>query len=83
MKKIFITVFVISLLAIIFIIPKMYESKIKTSAPELLRLNGFEIVKEGEFHLFTQEVDYVVTKDNVTDSLKVRLSHGSLTIQPN
>ena len=82
-KKIFISVLTLSLVFFLFIIPRMYESRIRKEAPELLRLNGFEIVKEGEYHFLYGEVDYIVTKNDVVDTINVRLSHGSLTIQPN
>lgn len=82
MRKIIIVVSVLSLLFVLFIIPKMYESRIRKEAPELLRLNDFKIVKEGEYNIFYTEVEYIVMKKGVVDTLNVRLSRGSLTIQP-
>jgi hypothetical protein len=84
MKKIIIVVSVLSLVfiaPIVFVMPKMYESKIRKEAPGLLGLYDFKVIKEGEFHLFHQSVDYVVTKNDVVDTLSVRLSHGTLSIQ--
>lgn len=81
MKKIIIVVSLLSLVFIVFVMPKMYESKIRKEAPGLLGLYDFKVIKEGEFHLFHQSVDYVVTKNDVVDTLSVRLSHGTLSIQ--
>ena len=82
MRKIFIVVSVLSVLFVLFLMPKMYESRIRKEAPELLRLNDFKIVKEGEYSILYAEVEYIVIKKGVVDTLNVRLSHGSLTIQP-
>ena len=82
MRKIFIVVSVLSVLFVLFLMPMMYESRIRKESPELLRLNDFKIVKEGEYHLLTNKVDYIVTKNGVVDTITVRLSRGTLTIQP-
>lgn len=80
MKKIIITILLLSTL---LVVPKVYEYKIKSDAPKLLKINDFKIIKEGEFHILHQCVDYVVVKNGVIDTISVRLSHGSLSIQPN
>lgn len=80
-KKIFILLSIVSL-AFLLLMPMMYESRIRKESPELLRLNDFKIVKEGDYHLLTNKVDYIVTKNGVLDTITVRLSRGTLTIQP-
>ena len=80
-KKIVIAT-IIALLIILFVVPRVYENRIKKMAPSLLRLNGYTIVHEGNFHFPYQQVDYIVKRDGVIDTVNVQLVHGTLSIQP-
>ena len=80
-KKIVIAT-IVALLIILFVVPRVYENQIKKMAPRLLKLNGYTIVHEGEFHFPYQQIDYIVKKDSVIDTVNVQLVHGTLSIQP-
>ena len=80
-KKIVIAT-IVALLIILFVVPRVYENQIKKMAPGLLKLNGYTIVHEGEFHFPYQQIDYIVKKGSVIDTVNVQLVRGTLSIQP-
>lgn len=73
---------ILSILFVVFVLPSMFESRIRKEAPALLELSDFKIVQSGDFSFWLQQVEYVVKKNDKLDTVYVKLTHGTLSIQP-
>lgn len=79
-----IIVFLIALVLIVTVVPHFHEQRIRKDAPALLKLNNYKIIKEGDYHILSDQVTYVVENmlTHKRDTIHVQLTRSTIVIQP-
>jgi hypothetical protein len=72
----------LSLFFILYLIPKISETKLKEKSPGFLKMNGYTIIKDNGYSMLYNQEEFIVKRDSIVDTIEVKLNRGSLILQP-